>query len=282
MKKVFNLAILFSVLFLLNSCSSSMSMISEFNNNTITVDGDSKDWQGNLFKLKDTNIGVGVKNDNENVYLCLVSGDRDANRQIMMNGLYIWFDEKGGTKKRIGIKYPIGNTPSDFRQTEQTRQKFDENQLTTLVKPEFEFYHGEEDKVICPIHQNEKQIDLEFANGHDKMIYELKVPFSAILKKTTLETIKKLGIGVVVGEMESPDMNGESSGFEGGGPSGGMGGGPGGGGMGGPPGGMSGGMGGGPGGGSGGPGGGMSGGPNMESSQSNQIKKWLKVELSKN
>lgn len=269
MKKITSIAILSLLLLVLHACSS-MSLESKLNDGSITIDGESNGWQGSLYKLDDTNMGIGVKNDNENIYLCLVSGDRNVNRQIMMNGLYIWFDEKGKTKKRIGIKYPIGNTPPDFRQTQKTHRQFGENQIPTIISPEFEFYVNDDDKIICPNHQNIKGIDLEFSNGSDKMIYEIKVPYSAILNTITPDAIEKIGIGVEIAAAEKPEMSG--------GPDGNMSGGSGGGMRGGPSGGMGGGMGGPPGGMSGGPSG---GGMGMEQESSSTVKKWLKVELTK-
>lgn len=74
----------------------------------ITVDADVADWQGKLTFLEDANLSYGLANDQQSLYLVLVVGDRQVRRQIIMSGLYLWFDPTGEKNKRLGIRYPIG------------------------------------------------------------------------------------------------------------------------------------------------------------------------------
>jgi hypothetical protein len=74
----------------------------------ITVDGDAGDWKGILQFVEDGNMSFGLANDAQFMYIVLVVGDREVRRQIIMSGLYLWFDPEGEEGKRFGIRFPIG------------------------------------------------------------------------------------------------------------------------------------------------------------------------------
>jgi hypothetical protein len=74
----------------------------------ITVDADVSDWQGKLTFLEDENLSYGLANDARSMYIVLLIGDREVRRQIIMSGLYLWFDPTGEENKRFGIRFPIG------------------------------------------------------------------------------------------------------------------------------------------------------------------------------
>ena len=74
----------------------------------ITVDGEAGDWQGRLQFLEDANLSYGLANDARSLYVVLVVGDRQVRRQIVMSGLYLWFDRSAEKNKRFGIRFPIG------------------------------------------------------------------------------------------------------------------------------------------------------------------------------
>ena len=74
----------------------------------ITVDGDTGDWQGILRFNEDANLSYGLANDENVMYIVIVVGDRDVRRQIIMSGLYLWFDPAGEENRRFGLRFPIG------------------------------------------------------------------------------------------------------------------------------------------------------------------------------
>jgi len=74
----------------------------------ILIDGDSSEWKNHLVYNEEKNISFGVLNDEDALYLCLVTSDRDLIRQVVGSGLIIWLDSDGGRHKTFGIKYPIG------------------------------------------------------------------------------------------------------------------------------------------------------------------------------
>jgi hypothetical protein len=51
---------------------------------------------------------IGLSNDRDFLFVLLRTSDAVMRSQILREGLVIWFDAKGGTKKQLGIQYPIG------------------------------------------------------------------------------------------------------------------------------------------------------------------------------
>ncbi len=96
------------VLALVAGCGEEERIESRARDREITVDGKIDDWQGTLTFLEDANLSYGLANDAIDLYIVLVVGDRGVRRQIMMSGLYLWFDPEGEKGKRFGIRYPIG------------------------------------------------------------------------------------------------------------------------------------------------------------------------------
>jgi hypothetical protein len=74
----------------------------------IKVDGDASEWNETLTVFKDAGFSCGLMNDSEYLYVAVVATDRQVVRQIMLAGLYMWFDEKGKQEKNFGVYFPIG------------------------------------------------------------------------------------------------------------------------------------------------------------------------------
>jgi len=71
----------------------------------IIVDGRIEDWRGSLSMIEGGDASLGVSNDKENLYVCLVAESSLLQAQIMATGVTVWFDPHGGTKKILGIRY---------------------------------------------------------------------------------------------------------------------------------------------------------------------------------
>jgi hypothetical protein len=100
--------IVLAAVFILTGCSSAVKLTSDWKKSDIVIDGRPDDWDGSLYLLKKANVLVGVRNDSENLYMCFITNDQSAQRQIMRNGLTVWFDPSGGSSERYGIKFPLG------------------------------------------------------------------------------------------------------------------------------------------------------------------------------
>ena len=91
----------------LNSCVSSVELTSTPPPGTITIDGNSADWQSSLTVLKDEHVSVGVHNDGRWLSGCLVTADRSLQAQILSGGFTVWFDPNGGRDKQLGLRFPL-------------------------------------------------------------------------------------------------------------------------------------------------------------------------------
>jgi hypothetical protein len=80
----------------------------------IVIDGDYNDWEGTLKFDEDANLSYGLANDDRSMYIVLVVGDRAVRRQIMLSGMYLWFDPAGEETRKFGLRYPIGLQEEGF------------------------------------------------------------------------------------------------------------------------------------------------------------------------
>jgi len=91
----------------LNSCVSSVELTSTPPPGTITIDGNSADWETSLTALEDEHVSVGVHNDGRWFSGCLVTTDRSLQAQILSGGFTVWFDPRGGRDKELGLRFPL-------------------------------------------------------------------------------------------------------------------------------------------------------------------------------
>lgn len=93
-------------LFSLAGCTSSVLMLSDTPKSKIIVDGKHEDWNGKLKYFEDERTAVGFQNDEDFLYLCLVTSDKTNAKKIMALGLTIWFESENDDET-IGLKYPL-------------------------------------------------------------------------------------------------------------------------------------------------------------------------------
>ena len=79
------------------------------------IDGKADDWAGRLFVVGGQKVSLGFLNDRDSLYICLRTDDGAVERQLLRSGLTVWFDPRGGRKKALGIKYPVGLSSREQR-----------------------------------------------------------------------------------------------------------------------------------------------------------------------
>jgi len=241
-KRVFSgrLSALSSILllftFLLNGCSNGkLELNSDWRDREITIDGKNADWLGAMLFFEEDNISVGLLNDDNFLYICMIAEDQFIRAQVMRQGFTLWFDPDGGKEKIFGIKYPVGMKASERgmgrdeqnleRACEVPRRPMNELEILGPGKDEVKKMLIEEAKGI--------EINIEFSSG--MLVYELKVPLIQSEHHPYAigaEAGSSVGIGLETTKIERPDMSSGMSGEGGrGGPTGGMRGGAGGRGM---------------------------------------------------
>ena len=220
--------------FLLNGCSSSkLELNSNWRDREITVDGKNADWLGAMLYFEEDNVSVGLLNDEDFFYICMIAEDQFIRAQVMMQGFTLWFDPNGGKEKIFGIKYPLGMQASDLpgimRRDEQSMER--PRQAPRRPLNDLEILGPGKDEVKKMEIKEAKGIDvsIEFSSG--LLVYELKVPLIRSMQHPYAigaEAGSSVGIGLETSKLELRDMRRAISGGTGReGPPGGIRGGPG-------------------------------------------------------
>ncbi len=72
----------------------------------INVDGQPYDWEKDTFiTLMNKNIGMGIQNDSENLYIIFAIRNRVWIDRMQRSGMYLWFDTTGEMKRNFGLRY---------------------------------------------------------------------------------------------------------------------------------------------------------------------------------
>jgi hypothetical protein len=220
-------SILIIFLFLLVGCGNSkLELNSNWRDREITVDGKNADWLGTMLFFEEDNVSVGLLNDDNFFYICMIAEDQFMRTQMMRKGFTLWFDPDGGKEKTFGIKYPLGMQASgmSMRRDEQNLERSSQVPRRPMIELEI-LGPGKDELKKMPIAEA-KGIDIivEFSSG--MFVYELKVPLIQSEQypyAIGAESGSSIGIGLEMSKMEKSDMRGQMSGGRGGGgPSGGM------------------------------------------------------------
>ena len=100
---------LMSSLLFLDGCKEPLVLQSRWLDKEIVIDANDNDWQDYpLFYDKKTRSCIGVYNDDVDLYLCFQIMDEDIQRQILSQGLFVWFNQTGGKDKQLGLCFPTG------------------------------------------------------------------------------------------------------------------------------------------------------------------------------
>jgi len=251
---------------LLAGCSE-IELSSRWRDRLVVVDGVNLEWQDAMTYLEDKKVAVGLLNDEEYLYVALVTTDRQLQRQIVGLGFTLWFDPAGGKGKSFGIRFPLGIEDKSIMRSLKTRGSSVEQDMAKLQEElvesmtELEILGpGENESRRLPL-SNEEGIFVKIGVSGYGLVYELRIPLAE-------SEIHPLAIGAATGTsigigLETPEMKMDMMrGRMGGGMPG-----------------MGGGKGGGRGGSRGGrPGGGMRGG-SRRPEMSEPFKVWAKVQL---
>lgn len=256
-------------------CGSSMQIASKYSSQSAIIDGNDNDWEGKTVYLKDEKMLVGFQNDGDNLYVLVSASDKARQMQIMGLGLIIWFDEKGGTDKKFGIKYPVGLMPAETPFMRDNGPEDGEGfrpESGDMGMPEkfseLEIYEDETESWTKMGYREAKGVEIKIGRRNDRVIYELKI---ALQPKDNIyyltENNGKIGVEIETNEIDREKIKQGMKRGGIGGPGGGMGGE----GMGAPGGDM--------GGGGMGPRGGGKGGMMRQKMQTPQFKEWFEVTL---
>lgn len=185
---------------------------------------------------KDSKISYQLFNDDENLYLNLKTFDRMSIVKILKSGLTIHFDETGKKKETVAIEYPLHNKNFDFKQLHPQNgnnesSNFDVNQLIQSV-PNSAFFINNKNRQSFNLELNSTDVSVKLeaikTELEDGLTYKLKIPLREITEKP-MTSIENFSIGIITGEIKSPQAQssgrpsggGRPAGVGGGRPSGG-------------------------------------------------------------
>jgi uncharacterized membrane protein YgcG len=190
------------VAFTLFGCSSSVELTSGWSAQEIRIDGDNAEWKDATTRLAGPNVLVGVKNDNKDLYLCLITSNVQTQAQLLALGTTVWFDTEGKKNKSFGIQFPVTGllqgrrfnqrpNPEDLRHLIEAAQR----QLE-IVGPGTERHRFADRE--C------RGVDVHLGYTDGTLTYELKVPLHSSADQPyaiNADPTKLLAIGFETGNL---------------------------------------------------------------------------------
>ncbi|TAK53690.1 MAG: hypothetical protein EPO24_14000 [Bacteroidetes bacterium] len=209
------------VIAILGGCGS-LQFTSQRASAPITPGVPSEELQRAMVRIEGTQTMVGFLNDNDYLYLSIVTTDRGVQRQMLARGFTVWFDREGGNDERFGIKFPLGIQTGDFRRMREewgrdrddgVRERPMRDSLADRLPP----FDTTEVEILGPkegAHERVKiiqlkQIALKLTIVNGRLEYVLKVPLTdngpdPYAIGTSPGTT--IGVGLVTAEFVRPDM----------------------------------------------------------------------------
>jgi hypothetical protein len=95
------------ILVMLIGCSGSQELRSGWTNQEFAITGDGNHWQSGTVEISGPDVAVGVKNDENHLYIGIVTSNRATQLQMLGLGCTAWFDTEGKKDKTFGIQFPV-------------------------------------------------------------------------------------------------------------------------------------------------------------------------------
>lgn len=223
--------------FMFTACSGTQQVMSQKTAGDIKIDGNPAEW-AQLINIKDENISFGFSNDADNLYIMMITFDRNKIMNILRGGLIVWIDP-GKSEGKIGVRYPEKPDPGELME-QRKNQEFRDNTnidkdnpvritehrefdpaMTAFLSQQKNLYIINEDNRVLqsyPIDGNFYQVMLKVDGS--RLCYELKVPFGnkPLLNYDPKSNPEgKILVNLVSGDFKSPfdgkqkpnGMNGE-------------------------------------------------------------------------
>jgi hypothetical protein len=204
----------------------------------IAVDGRYDDWYGNLQPFGNDPVSIQFLNDAGFLYVRLTASEAATRMQIIRQGMTMWFDPGGGTKKKFGIRYPVveqddggeqgrGGRGGGYGGGRGRRGGDEPSEQSTGPADRVDIIGPGKDDARSLTRDHLSGVEVAIRTEQGSLQYELKVPLARTadhpyaLGTTTGRTI---GVGVETAKRQQRSFgSGRGGGFGGGG--GGMGGG---------------------------------------------------------
>ncbi|MFC1552724.1 hypothetical protein ACFL6P_09215 [Candidatus Latescibacterota bacterium] len=180
------------------------------------IDGGAE-WENARYFFENENITIGLLNDENTMYIRLSSRDRIMQRQLLTLGFTVWFDEKGGRKKTLGIHFPLGSKTGGMEMIrrdknasmnddlEQFRKMIEASQIDIeIIGP------GKDAHTTLTVEDvRELGIHVKMDVSKGNLVYELQIP---LLRSESqpygigMERAQAIGLGLESGKIDPAQM----------------------------------------------------------------------------
>ncbi len=192
-------------------CKKTIEFDSTWKITEIRIDGEESDWENRLTYFEKERLGLGIQNDDDNLYIILKTYDRSAQLQVVRNGLTIWFDPEGKKKKRFGIRYPIGlqeygTVQRRGRYMDSPQPEIGEKESAEMLS-EIEIIQAGEKTRLPRIAVAGIRVAMSDRAG--PLVYEIQIPLQAddgLLYAIGTNAGEQISVGFETGEIKREDM----------------------------------------------------------------------------
>jgi hypothetical protein len=94
-------------LLIVTGCSSSLELTSGWANQKLTITGEGSHWRNATTEISGPGVSIGVKNDNDHLYIGLMTSNPETQLQMLALGCTVWFDKGENKNKIFGIQFPV-------------------------------------------------------------------------------------------------------------------------------------------------------------------------------
>jgi hypothetical protein len=150
----------------------------------MVIDGTSAEWDGAITYFPESRVAVGVQNDEDYLYVSLVTTDARRQLEVLGRGAVVWFDPHGGQAKPFGIRFPLGASALGMGDGLERRiepgERPDLDQLIRMYQgtgAQLEILVDKEVKTRVPV-EDVRGIEVAINEIQSALVYEIKVPLS--------------------------------------------------------------------------------------------------------
>jgi hypothetical protein len=196
------LLVLTTVIVSLLACSSNgekMSIHSTWVADPVVIDGKVSEWQSRQSTIEGNNIAAAVMNDSKSIYICIVSGNENFNRQAFMQGFTLWFKHRSLKSAKLGVRF----IPSMQNVNPPQRSVKSADNINTAMEPTLELQTleligpGKDSTIVAATVAIRYGIQTAFGRDGEKAIMEIMLPlhdtdstlFSLKIESDTLLTL---------------------------------------------------------------------------------------------
>jgi Tfp pilus assembly protein PilZ len=216
------------------SCSTAL-ITSPWKVQNVTINGRADDWQGALTVFETKGLSLGIRNDDQFMYLCLTSDTPEMRTKIITRGLTVWLDPAGGKSKAVGIRFPISRSDAQqvmARMNEAERQALmtklqqaapqAQSRLMEQMVPRAAVLLGPEKDAENPVTLEnlvKQGVEVRSASTGGVFVYELKIPLAVDARHPFAIGVlpgQPVGVGIDIPSMPRVMGGGEAMGGGGG------------------------------------------------------------------